>query len=415
MTACLLFGALLMHAAHADVARDLFKSHQHEIFQIRVIELASGNKSSIGSGFLISDNGHIATNYHVVSMYVQKPDRYRIEYVDHENRTGGLSVMDIDVVHDLAIIKADIKAESHLLLDASEIAKGTRIYSMGNPHDLGMSIIEGTYNGLLEKTLYDKIFFSGSLNPGMSGGPAINRDGKVIGINVSTAGNELSFLVPVSYLINLFKEAQNKDQPLTDFSKRIEQQIAQHQSNYLNRLLESKWPEAKFGNAILPGKIANLFKCWGDSDINDEALIEHSYSHCMSEDHIYLANRYTTGGIAYTYDLYKKKKTISSLHFYNIYNRHFGQVTRVNIAKKEDVSNYECNTNFVHISDRDWKVAFCARRNVKYKSIYDIIVAMALTSEADQGLVIQLAIAGITKPMALKFSRRFMDEVRWQN
>ena len=223
MAAWLLLGVSLAHMAHADTARDLFKNHQQQIFQIRVIELASGNKSSIGSGFLISDSGHIATNYHVVSTYIQKPDRYRIEYIDHDHHTGDLSVVDIDVVHDLAIIKADITTSSHFELDASDIAKGTRIYSMGNPHDLGMSIIEGTYNGLLEKTLYDKIFFSGSLNPGMSGGPAINRDGAVIGINVSTAGNQLSFLVPVSYLITLFEEVQKSAQPLTDFNKRIEE------------------------------------------------------------------------------------------------------------------------------------------------------------------------------------------------
>lgn len=414
MAAWLLLGVSLAHMAHADTARDLFKNHQQQIFQIRVIELASGNKSSIGSGFLISDSGHIATNYHVVSTYIQKPDRYRIEYIDHDHHTGDLSVVDIDVVHDLAIIKADITTSSHFELDASDIAKGTRIYSMGNPHDLGMSIIEGTYNGLLEKTLYDKIFFSGSLNPGMSGGPAINRDGAVIGINVSTAGNQLSFLVPVSYLITLFEEVQKSAQPLTDFNKRIEEQIAQHQSRYLNRLLESEWPETNFGDAVLPGKIADLFKCWGDSDIDDEALIEHSYSHCMSEDHIYLANRYSTGGIAYTYDLYKKKD-ISSLHFYNIYNKQFGRVTRVNSAKKEDVTNYKCNTNFVRISDKNWKVAFCARNHVKYKSIYDMVIAMALTSESDQGLIIQLAIAGVTKPIALQFTRRFMDEIRWQN
>ena len=404
-----------MGTAHADVAGDLFRDHQRQIFQIRVIELASGNKSTIGSGFLISNDGHIATNYHVVSTYIQKPDRYRLEYIDHDNHTGELTIIDLDVVHDLAIIKANITAPSHFALDPGKISKGTRIYSMGNPHDLGMSIIEGTYNGLLEKTLYDKIFFSGSLNPGMSGGPAINRDGAVIGINVSTAGNELSFLVPVNYLIALFKEARHKTQAMTDYNKRIEQQLAQHQSKYLTRLLETTWPQTKFGDAELPGKIADLFKCWGDSDSNEDALVDHAYSHCMSEDRIYLANNYSTGGIAYTYDLYKKKKNISSLHFYNIYNRRFGQMTRVNIAKKEDVTSYKCNTDFVRISGKDWKVAFCARNHVKYKSIYDIAVAMALTSESNQGLVIQLAIAGVTKPMALQFTHRFMNEIRWQN
>ena len=44
------------------------------------------------------------------------------------------------------------------------------------------------------------ILFSGSLNPGMSGGPTLNEQGSVIGVNVATSGNEISFLVPAQYL-----------------------------------------------------------------------------------------------------------------------------------------------------------------------------------------------------------------------
>ena len=55
---------------------------------------------------------------------------------------------------------------------------------MGNPHDLGMTIIEGTYNGLIQTSRFQKILFSGSLNSGMSGGPAMDDKGRVIGVGV---------------------------------------------------------------------------------------------------------------------------------------------------------------------------------------------------------------------------------------
>lgn len=404
---------LLTSSVQADTAKELYQKHQSNIFQIRVIELASGNKSSIGSGFLISDKGHIATNYHVVSAFIQKPDHYRLEYVAHNGDTGNLTVLDIDVIHDLAITKTGLESGSYFLLDQTRLAKGTRIYSMGNPHDLGMSIIEGTYNGLLEKTLYDKIFFSGSLNPGMSGGPALNLQGKVIGVNVSTAGNQLSFLVPVGYLQSLVDKIASGEPPPDNFNSRIEQQLSEHQQSYLKKLIDADWESSNFGGAVLPGKIAELFKCWGDSDNNKEALIDHSFSHCTSEDRIYLANRYTTGGIAYTYDLYKKRD-ISALHFYNIYNKNFGPAVRVSTARKEHVTNYRCNTSFVRIADKDWKMAICARNHIKYQSLFDYNIAMALTSEYDRGLVIQLAVAGVTKPVALELTRRFMGEIKWQ-
>ena len=379
-----------------------------------MIELASGNKSTIGSGFLISNSGHIATNYHVISLFIGKPDRYRLEYVAHDGSTGDLKAVDIDVIHDLAITQAEISDQQHFKLNEKVLSKGTRIYSMGNPHDLGMSIIEGTYNGLLEKTLYDKIFFSGSLNPGMSGGPSINENGEVIGINVSTAGNQLSFLVPAAYLTRLYKEVQDRSAPLPDFNKRIEQQLFDHQEAYLNQILEANWPTTQFGNAILPDKIDNIFKCWGDSENNEEALIEHSFSKCTSEDRLYLASRYTTGGISYTYNLYTKKD-ISTLHFYNIYNGYFGRSIRVNSARKEDVTNYQCNTDFITAAGQDWKAALCTRNHKKFKSLYDITLSIAQVSAHDQGLVIKLGISGISKPMALKFVERFLGEIKWQD
>ena len=404
---------LVTQTCLADNAKTLFQSYQNYIYQIRVIELASGNKSTIGSGFLISNDGRIATNYHVISLFIQKPDRYRLDYVAHDNSTGELQVLDIDVVHDVAIIKAALTSDRFFKLDTAPLAKGARIFSMGNPHDLGMSIIEGTYNGLLEKTLYDKIFFSGSLNPGMSGGPAINEDGHVIGVNVSTAGNQLSFLVPIGYL-NSLRDNLQPHQPVTDFNKRIEEQLVAHQQQYLDKVLNADWPKSDFGNARLPGKIADIFKCWGDSDNNEEALIEHAFSHCMSEDRLFLASNYSTGGIAYTYDLYTRKD-ISSLHFYNIYSKQFGRPVRVNSARKEDVTNHQCRTEFVQVAGQDWKMAYCARNHIKFKSLYDISLSMASVSDPSQGLIIQLSISGITQAMATQFVKRFLGEIEWQN
>jgi serine protease Do len=92
------------------------------------------------------------------------------------------------LVHDLAIVKSEEIHGSFFALNETPLKKGSRIFSLGNPLDLGMTIIEGTYSGDIEGSLYDKIHFSGSLNPGMSGGPTIDAKGACIGINVSTAG-----------------------------------------------------------------------------------------------------------------------------------------------------------------------------------------------------------------------------------
>ena len=172
----LLYCALQCASALAEdsAAKALFDAVQDRVYQVRVIDVASGDKYSIGSGFLVSDTGYIATNFHVVSSFVHEPEKYRLEYVRHDGAVGPLRLMATDVIHDLALVFSGDAPATFLPLATGPVANGDRIYSMGNPHDLGMTIIEGTYNGLVENSRYKKILFSGSLNPGMSGGPALN-------------------------------------------------------------------------------------------------------------------------------------------------------------------------------------------------------------------------------------------------
>ena len=397
-----------------DEAEQLFASHKQSIFQIRVIELATGNKAAIGSGFLVDSQGHIATNFHVVSNYVHQPKRYRLEYATVDGDTGDLSLIDIDVVHDLAITKSAITNLSPLALSTRKLSKGTRIFSLGNPHDLGLSVVEGTYNGFLEKSLFDKIFISGSLNPGMSGGPTLDHAGRVIGVNVSTAGNQLSFLVPVKFLKPMLDQVSNKivnDEKI--LQKQIEQQLSAHQEKFLSKLIDFEWDSTELGPFKLPGSIDQIFKCWGDSESDEDALMEHAYSNCYSEDKIYLDQHFTTGALAYTYDLYRSKN-LGSVHFYNLYSTEFGRTIRVNSVKKEQLSNYDCHLDFVMLAGKDWKVSTCARQYLKYPALFDIAMSAALVSEKDIGLIVQFVIAGVSKDIALKLVGKFLSSIAWQ-
>src|SRR3990167_1867957 len=97
---------------------------------------------------------------------------------------------------------------------------------MGHPLGLDLAIVPGSANGLLEKSLYDKIHFSGNINPGMSGGPALDAQGRVVGINVATAGEAVGFLVPAHFLDALVQRASERDFAVADdLQKRITEQL----------------------------------------------------------------------------------------------------------------------------------------------------------------------------------------------
>jgi len=397
-----------------DEAQEIYKGHQQSVYQIQVVDLATGKKSAIGSGFCISPEGYIATNFHVVSSAVNKPKLYRVELVREDNTTEVLTIEHIDVVHDLAIIKSPQKLEHYLLPGEASLQKGERIFAMGNPHDLGMTIIEGTYNGLMKTSLYKKILFSGSLNPGMSGGPALNHDGKVIGVNVATAGNQISFLVPVEHLNVLFAEVVEHKRELSGMWKDvIQMQLWENQKDYMERLISSEWDTIPIGDAMVPGEISGVFKCWGDSKDSKENLYTYSYMDCSTDDSLFLSPTLNTGQIHYRYH-WVTSKGLNTFRFYKLYQNYFSYPMEFNNAAKQDVTNFFCQNNFVKVGGEDWKVALCARSYKKYSALYDINLSMASVHERQKGLLVDVAALGVTKAHALKFIAKFLKVIQWK-
>jgi len=171
---------LLFISSHAALAatEDVFRRYQDRIVQVRILVAASGAKTGTGSGFVATPDGLIVTNYHVIADLVQQPGQYRGEILGADGSTATLSIIDFDAVHDLALVKSDLPQAKPFELHTGSLPTGMRVFSIGTPFDLGFTIVEGTYNGLLEQSLYEKIHFTGSINPGMSGGPAVLNNGR---------------------------------------------------------------------------------------------------------------------------------------------------------------------------------------------------------------------------------------------
>src|SRR5258708_26926837 len=173
----------------STAAERVYESAKPRILQIRTLLQAAGRQSTLGSGFLVSADGLAITNYHVVSQFALDPKTYRLEYLAPDGAKGTLKLLAFDVAHDLALVKVERAGLPYFEFDPralqDRLPKGERIYAMGNPLDLGFTIIEGTYNGLVDQSYDERIHFSGAINPGMSGGPVAGTDGKIVGVNVA--------------------------------------------------------------------------------------------------------------------------------------------------------------------------------------------------------------------------------------
>lgn len=409
----LLCCSLTSVASAQGLASKLFKQLKQQVYQIRVVDLASGDKNSIGSGFQISKEGHLATNFHVVSSYVHEPEKYRLEYVFHDGSTGDVQLLDIDVIHDLAIIKIQPPQQKYFRFNLQPLAKGDRIYSMGNPHDLSMLIIEGNYNGLIQESRYKKILFSGSLNPGMSGGPAFDQQGRLVGVNVAKGGEQLSFLVPIEKLHRLYARVQQRG-AAKDFQKIIEADLTKDQQTFYSRLLEKPWESEDLGDVSISGKLDKSLKCWGFTVDKKDIYYKGVNKLCRSEDRIYISRNMKVGMFSYDYK-WLSTEQLNRFQFYNQLQRTLTSPDASSIYRKEDVTNYICSADFIELSGHSWKISTCMRAFKKYKGLYDVVFMLASVEKNDRSLLAQVAMSGVSKDNSKKFMQKFLEAIKWKN
>jgi hypothetical protein len=393
-------------------ATELFNQFAAYATRIQIVEKLSGAKSAIGSGFFTTAAGHIVTNYHVISSVINRPDRYRAEVVEPNGSATSATVVAIDVVHDLAILKSDVHNRPFFTLQQVTPRHGERLFSLGNPRDLGMSIVEGTYNGLLEHTLYPRIHLTAPINPGMSGGPTIDDQGRVIGINVATEGNELSFLVPVERAIALLQTALSSGPREAPTLELVGKQLRQHQDAYVKEMFGASSKMIDFGPFRVVTQPAAFFRCWGDGSHNEELPYERTRHRCTTEDDIYLDVDQTTGSLTLNHQLVTTK-TLNGPQFFALYTSTFGTDNSPS-GEEEYVTNWKCVTRNVRNDSVTMRAVMCLRRYRKLGKLYDANLKLAVLGRSNVGLVSTLNVTGLTYDNLTKLSDTFIKQVSWR-
>lgn len=400
------------HAQQSKNAQQLFEQLRDQVYQVRVIDIASGDKYSIGSGFQVSASGLVATNFHVVSSYVHDQHKYRLELVHKDSTTTDIKLQAIDVIHDLAILHSDKLDTAYLALGSNSLKQGDRIFSMGNPHDLGMTIVEGTYNGLVQHVRHGQILFSGSLNPGMSGGPALDTRGQVIGINVSKGGDDISFLVPVEKLQVLVQRVEAGVDAETVFAEQIRQALLDDQERFFQPILSRDFETDQLGEVGVPARLAPNLRCWGHTMDDEKVYFVGAHQHCQSEDSIYISSGLYTGRMTYDYEWITTDR-LNPFQFYQAVSTRFKHRHPRSSNDETEVDNFVCHQQMVGIAGQRWQVSSCFRRYLKYDGLYDASLAMVSMDLNDKALLVKFAASGISRQNAASLFERVMESIEW--
>ena len=400
-----------------EQAGQIFEQLAPSLYQIKIIERVSGEKTTIGSAFQITSDGLIATNYHVVSGYARHPKKYIMQFIDNQGNKGELSLESVDVINDLALVRKLSKETTDTpFFKISELtpSKGEKLYSMGNPHDLGMIVVPVTYNGLLPDSFTDKIHFTGSINSGMSGGPVVNADAQVVGINVATSGNSIGFLIPHDKLKELYNAYLAS--PPSNITNQIAEQLKIYQADLIDTVLTSQWLQKPLGEGSIPTIDAPFIRCWGDSNADKDSVLYLSVvASCSLEDNTYIESDFFTGHLDMEYR-YLSAKDISDEKFYSLYSQKLLSATAYNEVQKDDVTEFSCQHDIITPQNHtiNQKAIFCARAYKDFPELYDVVYLSASVDRAQQALISNFSLAGVKQDSAIAFMEKFIETVTWQ-
>ncbi|HWY91294.1 MAG TPA: Do family serine endopeptidase [Chthoniobacterales bacterium] len=169
-------------------------------FGRRFPDQAQQKVTSLGSGVIVSKEGHIVTNYHVLN------GTSDVTVQLNDGREAKAKIVGTDAQIDLAVLKIDLPNLSPLSLgDSDKVKVGQIVMAIGNPFGLEESVSQGIISAKDRRAMNDSQveFFQTdtAINPGNSGGPLVNIRGEVIGINSAiyseSGGNQgIGFAIP---------------------------------------------------------------------------------------------------------------------------------------------------------------------------------------------------------------------------
>ena len=369
------------------------------------------SQSSVGSGFMVGTSNLVLTNYHVVSQMALDPDVYAGEYVDTDGRRGPVELLAVDVLHDLAVVRIN-RAGTGFFNVPEKLAKltqGQYLYSLGNPLDLGFAISEGAYNGVITRSFYDQLMFTGPINSGMSGGPSVTVLGDVAGVNVSKRrdGELVSFLVPVRYAQELLKKVAAQAAPPKDFNPLIGQQLLAHQKAMVDRLLDAPLATKMMGPYLVPVRESEQVRCWGRSNVKAEASFTADTISCSMESAIYVSDSQQTGHVTMTHQ-YVRSASLDKLRFSVLATTLF-KVDNLGSNKDTRLTRPSCTEQFVATRSVPLRAVICVRAYRKFAGLYNFTLLTATTDDARASLQSRIDVSGVSYENGMRTTRAFLD------
>ena len=416
----------------------IYERTRPRLLQVRTLLKTQDSQASVGSAFLVGDGSALITNYHVISQYALQPGRHRLVYVTVDGAQGALQLLAFDVVHDLALLKPvdalPLAGRGGVPLRPANdpLPRGARIFSLGNPLDVGFAVAEGTYNGPVERSFLETLFFGGSLSPGMSGGPALDEQGRLIGVNVAARrdGEQVSFLVPAEPVRALIERGRTAQPLVAPAWGEITRQLMAHQAVLTDRFINQPWRSAGHERYAIPVPQETFMRCWGRGSPQAERGLQFERGDCEMDSRIFVNGSLQTGFLTVRHESYDGSN-LGALRFAQRYSASFrnefvGRNDRHLTAPQcverqienpppgsERAPRATSTGSAASPRGLPLKAVVCLRAYKKLQGLHDLSVLVATLDSSQAGAQGRFDARGVSFASAQKLAQHYLDGYTW--
>jgi len=298
----------------------------------------------------------------------------------------------------------------------SRLPKGERIYAMGNPLDLGFTIIEGTYNGLVDKSYDERIHFSGAINAGMSGGPVTSAEGRLVGVNVAKRldGENVGFLVPARHAATLVERARKGPALVVDKAREeVGRQLDAWQAGFYDALAKEGFRASTYGPYRGLESAAPWMTCWASTNADriPKPRTAVNTTRCSSGGGLFVSDRILTGRIDLAYSYYKAVD-LNAFQFAHELSQRGGGFD----STGRRLTEQECRDQFVATAEGrpPLRATWCMRAYREFEGLYNVTLLAVTQDRSREALVAQLTLQGVSHANALAMGKRFLEAIEWQ-
>lgn len=414
ITAVLSFWGSNLAWAQTNSAETLFKRIRPSVVVVRTEVSGNLGLSSSASGFIAHRKDWVVTNYHAVTeaIYDGKAHNLTVQAANELKKTA--RVIAVDVLNDLAVLQLDSPIDAPLLeLRESLPAKGENGFSVGKPGSFDYSIVNGSFNGMHDEESSPLIVFSGAINSGMSGGPTLDTNGRVVGVNVATSNRHqlIGLVIPSSAVSALTKQTAQQIAPdNAQLRADISRQFAKFGRQQLHRLDSGLNNVRKLGPFNVRADLADQQVCSTERQANTQWRYSVVKQTCESASGLYVMDEKQAGRIV-SGSFLLQGHDLNDLQMANLVERRLYSLSGVSKVP-DDSTPWQCNEQRVKVP---WGLTVqlhaCRRALTKLPNLNEYRFRYTPLVRGPNALVVAMGLDGFDDETAKAILRKSMSSL----